>query len=78
MQRTPEQMQKIIDWLSTRVTYLEHASTKGDEARSMRVGHYWPQSDADGCPDPDCIDLNLIDYIEQQIANPTTTQKYPG
>ena len=58
-----------IEWIKANVTYLENR-IKGVESRAIGKGAYWPQDsneDHFDTVDPDCADLDLIDYIDHMI-----------
>ena len=57
-----------LDWLCSRVSYLEHEDKLGTSCQKIKVGSYWPQEESDACPEGDMVGLELIDYIDAQIA----------
>jgi len=57
-----------LDWLVTRVTYLEHKDKNGVLCAKAPIGGYWPQGEyEESNADPDMVDLSLVAYIDAQI-----------
>ena len=52
---------QILDWLEANVVYMEHGDKKD-------LSKYWPQTDTDICPDEDCVDLTLREYVERMMG----------
>ena len=40
----------------------------GTACQKIKVGSYWPKEESNACPDDDMLGLELIDYIDAQIA----------
>lgn len=57
---------EILNWLLSRVEYLEHKDSLGRNARLQEQGGYWPQTseDCEGAADQRFVGLNLRDYIK--------------
>lgn len=62
-----------LAWLVQRVTYLEHNDAQGNHCLQQDVGGWWPQTEDDVSPThEDCIDLDLIAYVDRMIAKEST------
>ena len=60
-----------LQWLIDHVAYLEHRDANGVGANFQEHGGYWPQRSDHEDPsraDQDMIDLDLVEYIDAQIA----------
>jgi hypothetical protein len=55
-----------LAWLIANVTYLE------DKTPRNAPGGYWPQTEGNSQPDPDMIDLTLVEYIDAMIEKEST------
>ena len=61
-----------MDWICSRISYIEHNGPKGERCRDMKVGGYWPQSMApelNPCATAieELSDLDLEGYIDAMI-----------
>ena len=58
-----------LQWLMSKVTYIEHDNKAGVSAAKSKRGGYWPQSEDDYAEAAidDLCGLGFIDYIDAMI-----------
>ena len=64
-----EQDAHRLEWLVKRCDYIEHRDVNDVPANFQKVGGWWPvDGEEHSQHDPDMIRLDLIEYIDAQMA----------